>query len=279
MKIDRLITTGLAAFAAALLTGQQASAAIVQANSNDIFLGFRVTSTGTQGAETAYLVKLGTYSLANFPNTVGTTFALSLGNINADLIANFGANWSTRADLGWGIFGSQDGATPTVLLTSRERVGGVVGVQSTPWPSLTIIDAAGPRNSILETRNYINAGGGSQSTANSNFGFLQNVTDTGTYFQALSPSLSPGAPDFTAWESIEGNFGGGVAGTALDLYRFNVVNDTNTVVAYRGTFSISGTGVVTYSNLAVPEPTTAALTAVAGGMLLGLRRRRSTSAI
>lgn len=280
MKIDKLLATSLAAFAAAVLSTQQAGAATVNANSNDIFLAFRVTSTGTPGANTAYLVKLGNYngaSTGTFPNIVGTSFNLNLGSINADLIANFGASWFSRADLSWGIFGSADTTTPTVLFTSRERSS--AGTQSTPWPALTVIDAAAPRNSILQVRNYINAQGGSQSTGNSNFGFLQNVTDGETYFQAISPTLSPGAPDFGTWSSIEGSFDGGVAGTALDLYRFNVVSDGNTTVAYRGTFSISEAGVVNYSNLAVPEPTTVALTAIAGGMLLSVRRRRSAAVI
>jgi hypothetical protein len=272
MNSRKYLLGGISVLLAVTLSGPSADGAVT-ANSNDLFLAFRASAG--MGVEQTYLVEIGNYTLQNFPNTPGTRFTLSLGNIGNDLKAQFGDNWYNRADLNWGIFGSGDSASPITLFTSRERPS--LSQQSEPWSPLGINSgtANDARLSIRQARDYINANGGSTTTANSNFGFFQNAEDPGTYAQAISPTLSPGAPDFRTWSRIEGDFGAGISGTALDLYRFYVVNDSDTSVAYRGTFTIDEAGVVTYMNLAIPEPSTMALVSVAGALLLNRRRRTS----
>jgi hypothetical protein len=75
---------------------------------------------------------------------------------------------------------------------------------------------------------------------------------------------------------IEGNFGNGEEGTAIDLFRIEKNNQGGTGAnAYKGTFTINDTGVVTYA-VAVPEPTSAALLCIGAG-LVGFARRRRTA--
>jgi len=73
----------------------------------------------------------------------------------------------------------------------------------------------------------------------------------------------------SGWNSIEGDFGGGTSGTALDLYR-----QAGTTSERLGTFNITNTGSLSFS--AVPEPGTTLLAMT--GAALGLTRRRRAPA-
>ena len=85
----------------ALLGFASSATAQVQANYNDLILGFR--ATGGQGQNINLEVNLGSVALytnpASSPMTVTRLAA-------ADLSGTYGATWKTRTDLFWGIIGT-----------------------------------------------------------------------------------------------------------------------------------------------------------------------------
>ncbi len=239
-------------------------------STSDLFLGFR--AGGGQGGSTSYLVKLGANSA--FPTVEGASFSISgLGNIGLDLATTYGANWNTRSDLFWGVFGTTSSANPAVF-GSRER--GNVSQLTNPWPALDLT----ARNSVntqigTNVLNGINGYKGSTATANSPVGTLQaNSGNSTSYNFQVATNGTTDFGSLSQWTSIEGDFGDGTAGTVLDLWRIGSLG-----VTYRGAFSIDDTGLVNYSfNTVVPAPEPATwawgLVVVGAVALPRLRTRR-----
>jgi MYXO-CTERM domain-containing protein len=78
-----------------------------------------------------------------------------------------------------------------------------------------------------------------------------------------------GTTDFgslSGWSSIEGDFGSGTSGTALDLYRIG-----GSWVSQLGTFTLTDAGVLNFT--AVPEPSSAGTALALAGAALARRRR------
>ncbi|MDP3850449.1 MAG: thrombospondin type 3 repeat-containing protein [Luteolibacter sp.] len=244
------------AAAAAVAIALPLSADIVPAPVNgDIFLGFR--ASGGQGGDSSYLVNLGPdTAFRNLAQGSSITFTVSggtnpIGDIGADLAATYGADWNTRPDLLWGVFGLKNSSSPSVYST-RERTS--PNTQSIPWPALNLSSrssVASAASSVIDT----NTGGyrGLQATANSPVAALQtNFSGQASYnFQVATP----GTTDFgslSQWSSIEGSFGGGVAATRLDFYWLS--GSSTTPVKYLGYFSITGAGVLTFTNPSTTPP-------------------------
>lgn len=237
------------------------SAAVPDPQANDIFVGFR--ASGTPGNSTSYLVKLG--SATAFLTTPGTAFDLSIGNIGLDLAANFGADWHTRSDLYWGIFGAFSGANP-IVFGSKERSD--VNTPSTPWAALDLTARNSVDTQITSVLNSIGGYRGREATANSAVATLQPNTGSASSYNFQVGT--PGTLDFSSlsgWDSIEGSFANGASGTVLDLYRI-----AGSGVTSRGSFSIDEGGQISY--FVVPEPSSAVLLVLAGS-LLGFTRRRA----
>ncbi len=231
---------------------------------NDIFLAFR--ASGGTGAATSYIINLGQYS--QFRNQeAGTTVSLgSIGNVGLDLVATFGSNWNTRGDVSWGVFGVFNSVNSSVF-ASREQ--STPGLSSVPW---TALDADGRNTtasaitSVLEGTNGFK---GRQSTLNSTVAVIQpNTGEASSYNKQVATGGTNDFGSFSEWSSIEGDFGGGAAGTALDLYRIAATGVTNP-----GFFTIDNSGLVSFT--AIPEPS-AALIGAAGLTLLITNRRRQT---
>lgn len=156
----RLFGTGLAT---TLAISASASIAATLANpaSNDIFLGFR--ASGGTGASTSYLVNLGQYSQFSGA-TPGATLSLNgIGDIGTDLAATFGANWNTRQDLFWGVFGVGGSGSATVY-ASREQ--STPGTPADAWPLLDSTTRASTYSQITSVINNIGGYRGSTSTPN-----------------------------------------------------------------------------------------------------------------
>ncbi len=267
MKLRNTLPLGpLSALAGITLTLMSAHAAVVAPPANnDIFLGFR--ASGNLGASTSYLVDLGQY--AQFAGaTDNSTITLSLGNLGADLVATYGSDWNTRSDLYWGIFGVYNSANPVVFASSAEPTPGTL---SNAWPSLSVIQRSSTASQISSVLSGTNGYQGSLATPNSYAAVLQ--TNTGNSSSYNKQVATAGTNDFgstSSWTSIEGNFGAGTSGTALDLYRIASAGVTDP-----GHFTLSDAGVVSFT--AIPEPAVSGLGGAGVFLLLSKRRRHNLS--
>lgn len=248
-----------ALFVGATLLGSPSAGAALVYNPGDIFLGFR----GTGNSE-SYLVNVG--NVAQFANlSPGTSITVNTGgNIALDLTTAFGANWNARSDVFWSLTGTTFNGSPDLTATlyaTRARTN--ANTQSVPWrgrsnsgqtESVSLLQALAGK--------YVTEG---VATANSTKATFQDATSDNSYaFFTLQNS------DFAIGGSVEGSFGNSTAGSVLDFYRIDPVDDQAAV--YLGRFTINDTGAITFT--AVPEPSTVALLGLSvAGLFLFLRRR------
>lgn len=259
MKLNR--NTWLVAGASLLLafTTQSAQAATVVYNPGDLVLAFRATAN--QGVGESLLVNVGPAS--TFTGAGASPINLSLGNLGADLVAQFGAGWADRTDLTWSVFGASTGASPILYASS---------IESTPWPVLSDpTDRLTVRGAITSvTGNFDTL----DATANSTVAALQT---NGSGAEHYKFQVTAGSTDFSnvsGWTNIEGTFGPG--SEALNLFR---VTGSAGTTGNLGQFTISSTGVVTFTGVAaVPEPSKAVFAMLGAGALFLRRRRPSIKA-
>lgn len=265
-KTTRHLLLPLAVILASALPSNAAIVANPQAG--DIFLGFR--ASGGQGGSTSYLINLGPDTQFRSPpaGTAAPGAAFSVftgGDIGADLVATYGSNWNTRGDLSWGIFGVRSSAS-SILYASREQ--NPIGLVTTPWDPLDATARNGTASAITSVLEGVNGYRGRNATANSTTAVLQpNSAEASSYFKQVATAGTTDFGSLSGWSSIEGDFGGGAAGTALDLYRI-----AGSGVSPLGTFTLSDAGVLNFT--AVPEPS-AALTALSLTGAALVRRRRT----
>ena len=259
------------ALTALMFYNASADAATVTYSDGDLFLGFR--ASGGTGATQTYLINIGQASTYRDAAT-GSSMTISLGNISADLASVYGGSWFNRGDLFWGVGGAVSGvvsADPSnTLYASREEPQ--AGTLADAWLRRSN-SAQGTTVSKMQglVSGYLN---GSTSTANSNVSLIENTSDPNNW-ASFQPggSNATGNISFGAFNpTVEGSFGGGVAGTALDLFRMTSSTTTGLPGDYEGTFTISNSGVVNFA--VVPEPCALALFGVSAG-LIGIGRRRA----
>lgn len=261
---NKVSLLALAMLTSGILSSQ---AAVVSVPVNgDVFIGFR--STAGDGSGISYVVNLGQYSQFS-GQAAGTTVNLSgIGDIGSDLVALFGAGWNTSANVKWGIFGRNDLGTVT-LYSSREQ--STAGTTGTAWGARSLSQRQSTSSRVGTVIFGTNGYSGTESTLNSSVAVVQQNTVNGTPNQAsYAYQVTNGVSDFgttSGWSDIEGDFGGGVAGTALDLFRTNSAG-----VDTPGFFTIGTGGALSFT--AVPEPS-AMLLGAAGTFVLLTRRRRS----
>jgi len=264
----QLLRATLSALASGTLgTTTLSAATVANPASGDIFLGFRASSG--QGSSVSYLVDLGQAS--QFINaSPGSTISLgSIGNTGADLLSTYGSGWSTRSDLYWGTFGVTSSASPT-LYASAPRTD--VNTQSTPLPALDLTARSSTSSAITSVLSGINGYRGSTATTNSAVATLQNnFSGAASYNYEVATTGTTDFGSLSQWGSIEGSFGNGTSGTALDLYRISGASGTQ----YLGDFTIDSGGTLSFT-AAVPEPSLPMLGAVGAILLLGRRHRRAS---
>lgn len=257
--------TGVLALAALVsgLTGTLTAAVVPAPAVGDLFLAFR--TSGGQGSSISYIIDIGsdlTYRNATPGSTITVT---GLGDVGADLTAAYGISWSSRSDLYWGIFGARQGVSSTVYASSEQDA---VGSSATAWPSLSQTARNATATSIIDVVSGIGGYTSSEATVNNPVGTLQlNSGSESSYFKQVATAGTTDFGSLSQWSSIEGGFGGGTAGTALDLFRISGTQSANL-----GTFTIGGNGGLSFT--AVPEPGAIFLLGGVAG-LLGLRRRRA----
>ncbi|RYD23870.1 MAG: hypothetical protein EOP88_02415 [Verrucomicrobiaceae bacterium] len=265
MKFRNKVSLLAFALLASGIVSSQAAVVSLPAD-GDVFIGFRATAGN--GSSLSYVVNLGQYSQFSGQGA-GTTVNLSgIGNIGSDLSTIFGAGWNTSANVKWGIFGRDDQGT-VALYSSREQA--TVGTTGPAWGARSQTQRQSTSSRVGTVIFGTNGYNGSQSTLNSTVGVILENTVNGTPNQSsYAYQVTSGVTDFgttSGWNDIEGDFGNGVAGTALDLFRTSSAG-----VDTPGFFTIGSGGALSFT--AVPEPS-AMLLGAAGTLLLVTRRRRS----
>lgn len=246
MNFSRLSSRAafLAAAAVAIFPATFSHAATVpDPVAGDVFLGFRA-SDGL-GSPVSYLVKLGPDT--SFRNAAqGSEFDVpGLGNIGADLTATYGADWSTRADLSWGIFASRVAVSSTVY-ASRART--TTGEISPAWPALQQTSRNATAQTIVDVQSSVGGYQGSEATANSAVATLQtNTSQDSSYFKQVATQGTTDFGSLSQWTSIEASFANGPTGAALDFFRISSAGSSHI-----GTFTINAGGTVHFT--AVPLP-------------------------
>jgi hypothetical protein len=261
-RTRHLVIVSLAVFAVVFCESSSRAAALAYTD-GDLLLGFQAVD-GT-GATQDYLVNIGKAS--TFRDAT-TAFNLSLGNIAVDLATTFGDDWNTRPDLFWGVFGAvQDtpvnGDGAWTLYAGKVELS--IGTIAQAYNRGSVSTQSAPASKIGQVgfwykTNYT-------STANSSVAAIQNVSDANSYAQYQT---NGGLTSFAYFNGAQGNFGSGTAGTALDLFRM-ATGSSSTKGTYEGTFTISDSGVVSFSP--IPEPATWMMLAFGIGFLV-LRRKR-----
>jgi len=258
MKPSRNTTRSLILASTGLLLAALPSGAAIVANpaSNDLFLGIRASS-GT-GSGTAYVLNLGQYSQLT-ATAPGATFTFAnLGNVAADLVRIYGANWASRNDLLWGVVGKN--SSGTIVYASEARSLPTVDIPYSPITDTDELTAIG--NSISSV--LFNGYQGLESSAGSPRAVDQvGTTGAASYIYQVA---TPGTLDFGVWQNIEAIVGGD---DVLDIYRINTSTVTNP-----GYLSLGNDGSITFT--AVPEPS-ASLLGAGAAVLLVLRRNRKSS--
>lgn len=241
----------------------------------DLLLGFR--ASGGTGSATNLIVNLGQADTVYRDALANITNVVDIGTL---LTSTYGSGWDTRADLFWGIVGVRTASNigsavdgdpvRTNYVTAAQTTVNPGTQSSTAWEISNGTARAGVSSAIETFAGNYNA-------------FSADVTNTALLPSATGStwtSNNDGANSFTIAGTIEGNFGNGASGTALDLYRIldrtSGANPTGTVGvgSFEGTFTINNSGVVGFAVTAVPEPSRALL---AGFGLAGIafRRRRT----
>ena len=281
-----LQTTALLAFAGMALVGSTANAAPVTYNTGDLLLGFETTGNGSSNT---VVVDIGNFQLYR-DAAPGSSFTIDLGttNLGGILDSTFGSGvntWTTRDDVYWGVFGatrntaiSGPGADTTIVNGDNSstfyasRPESPVGTQAAAWSlsnQSSQVTVAGHMLGVEGTFSL------QSDTNGSNLAVIPTST-VNSYEDENNVQATPNVSFVNLSGGIQGNFGSGTAGTALDLFRVaNQASGTRTGT-YLGTFTINDSGVLNYT-AAVPEPSSIALLSM-GGMAAFLGRRRRSNA-
>ena len=271
-------TSALVALAIAAVLGTSAHAQVAGYSEGDLLIGFEQQNGSGGVTANDYVVDLG--SASNFITATGNlTFNLSTTN----LVSAFGSSWATNTGTSlvqWGVVGGSD-------LNS----------------SLTLGSVTLQKNTLFYTQGELTAGTHSTAPATASNSTQKNVNgniqEFGQDYQGTSPGVTGsiiasndangwsalGAPSLTGFGSgkdLEQPSSGSFAGptdSVLDLYQFNNTTSTPGAKAILlGDFNLSSGGVLTFSPVATPEPSSYALAALAAVTFAVLRRRKAISA-
>lgn len=241
--MKRFVTAAALAFAGLPFSIPTVQAALPY-NNGDLLLGFR--ASGGQGATKDYVVNIG--SASQFLSGSGTVPVSSLGNIAADLSSAglFGGTWNTRADVFWGLIGTDLAGDPANTLYAT-RARSTSATQALSWVRRSA-SSQSTTNSIIHAfiSGYLNSD--TNATAAS-------ATIQATSFANSYASFTSGNVDFGFFSSVEGDFGAGAAGTVLDLFRVTP-NVNGGGSQHLGYFTLDGAGALSFTFDTVTLPPT-----------------------
>jgi hypothetical protein len=262
---------------ALLLPAIGAQAANFTFSNGDLILGFQ--ATGGTGATQNLFYNLGA---ATTIRDDADGFIGTVGNLNTDLIATFGANWFSRTDLWVGAYGNLNFAPNT-------GIGSAPAVNGDPSRTTYVSRAATGINTSLAWSGFNSAALGNAGTNFSGLeSFLPTLTATGSGAAILDQTANPTEwnNSWTQWNPTPGAaFGiwtGGIqnsfgqnATVFLDIQRVlstntgaNPTQPTTGTGVWQTTVTIASNGDISL----VPEPSSLGLLGVAAAFAL-LRRR------
>lgn len=279
MKNKNILKTTILAAVGVALSATSAQAAPLTYNLGDLLLGFR---QGSAGATTDYVINIGQYS--SYIGAPTGPLPLAIGSIGTDLTALYGASWTTRSDLFWGVVGYENTTKTNTLYASKAEspIGTIPGTPKAPGSNSAQAGAANAFQSVGGAYALNDSLTGSGGAASNSAGLRQLTSDANSWASQLGGTQSFTGNSFSYFPTgIEGNFGAGTAGTALDLYQI-IRTGTGPATAANnlGYFQISNSGVVSFgtpSPSPVPEPTGIAVGILAGLTGLMTRRRQRVS--
>ena len=245
--MKKTLLTALAIAAFGITTGAQAQTPLSYTAGN-IFLGFR--SSGGTGAANSFLFNLGNFS--NLAIVAEGASAQTVVDLGSELTTVFGADWKTRGQVTWGIFGmTPTTRVPVYSSTSDDR-------KSAPI-TRTFNQLATSYASYSGMGGFYNAAIANGASTGSSTGILGDGVVTGTGANTWAVNVAKAA-DFDVYnQTLET----GVA-TDLDFYSTTATSATKLTQ-----YTISSSGVVS----AVPEPSTYALFGFAALLLIVAYRR------
>ncbi|MCW1887282.1 thrombospondin type 3 repeat-containing protein [Luteolibacter flavescens] len=232
------------------------AAPVVQATEGHVLLAFRDSSNSAAGS---YLVNLGPVSQFESAAANSTTAVATIGALGADLDAfdkfDEGTQtllpWHTRSQVLWAAFARNSNDNDAVYIT---RARPSVAAQSAPWGARTGSQQNAASSEIgsvvIGGYNVLSSTVGEPDSANNSRGGFQPVSVDGSVSYRWQVA-SEGRSDFGLWSSVERSFVNGAAGSPLDLYVYrknpNAALYENGTVGYLGYFSITTTGVVSFT--------------------------------
>ncbi len=236
-------------------------------SSADLVIGFQAIG-GTGSTTNLFFNLRDSYDLSQ-NSSLGT-----VGNINEDLTATYGANWFTRTDLYFGVFANRSNLSP-----SFEPGGADTDAGRTVYLSAPTLTVGGANlrsqlgSSALGTGTSAYAGLRTNLASFTETAFGDGVASLNEAAQPVEWNNSwsewnptPGAAFNVFTGGIQQSFGGAGSSAIVDIQRMTGGNPST----YVGSVLIGNDGSIS----AVPE-TSSSVLAIAAGALACLRRRRS----
>jgi len=208
----------------------------------DLILGVR--ATGGTGATTNVFFNLGpAHALRTNPNPAGT-----LVDLSAELTAAYGASWSSRTDLYFGVFANRSNATPSGIGSAAPENGD---------PARTIYTSKGVTTAGTGTPwsgFSVSALGLAATAHQGQINAIDNIAANGNQVMTLVQATNPveWANSWTAYNPVPGAaysiFSGGIQAklnaTAAHVDVFRIIS-TSGSGSYVTTVSLAGSGIVT----------------------------------
>lgn len=234
----------------------------------DLVIGFQ--ATGGQGSTTNLFFNLGNSYQFNQDPSLGT-----VGNINDDLVATYGAGWFGRTDLHFGVIANRSNLSTTF----EPGTPGVSDPGRTFYLSVPTVEVGGSNLRPQFGSSSLGTGGSNYAGLRTNLpGFTETAFGDGVAAlnQAALPvqwnnswsvwNPTPGAAFGVFTGGIQQSFGAGGTESIVDIQKMVA----STPSTYVGSVIIGSNGSIS----AIPEASTSLLT-LAAGALLTFRRRRS----
>lgn len=269
-----------------LMTAALALVSMASANADsyvrgDLLLAFSAPSS-TTGGDVNFVIDIG--AATYFRDLTGT---FTVANIGTQLASIYGADWATRTDLSWGV------------VSTTAKTGSAVNGDPAKTSYISLAEETygthndSPTFLLSSLRTTLNTNIYAFSDA-----FATAAGTSATTGYSLSTETANGWATYTT-NSTDGDFSSGLAFTGavsngtdtstavIDLFR---ILNTNTganpsgtvgVGSYEGSFTLSDTGVVSFTDNfeVVPEPSTYAMLGLGGAIAFySVRRRRQTVA-